>query len=109
VKRGELYRIANSSTREPKRARIFVVVSRQALIDSRFATVICAPVYPSYEGLATQVLLGDADGLEQGRSIHCDELVSIPNPALTALVGKLSSQTLKSLDLALRIALDISD
>ena len=39
MKRGELYRVARPHPREPKRFRVFVVVSRQALIDSRFSTM----------------------------------------------------------------------
>ncbi len=34
MKRGELYRVAKPSAREPKKFRVFVVVSRQLLIDS---------------------------------------------------------------------------
>jgi mRNA interferase MazF len=47
MKRGELYRVAHPSGDGPKKYRVFVVVSRQALIDSRFSTVICAPIYSS--------------------------------------------------------------
>jgi hypothetical protein len=35
----------------PKRHRVFVVVSRQVVIDSRFSTVICAPVFSAHDGL----------------------------------------------------------
>jgi mRNA interferase MazF len=35
MKRGELYRVAKPSATEPKKFRVFVVVSRQMLIDSR--------------------------------------------------------------------------
>jgi mRNA interferase MazF len=109
VKRGELYRVTHPSTREPKKSRVFVVVSRQVLIDSRFSTVICAPVYSAHEGLSTQVLVGIDEGLKHDSSIHCDELVSIPKSALTNFVGKLSPQKIESLDMALRIALEITD
>jgi hypothetical protein len=40
VRRGELYRVYKASARDPKKHRIFVVVSRQVLIDSRFSTVL---------------------------------------------------------------------
>jgi len=40
VRRGEFYRVENPHSRDPKRFRVFVVVSRQALIDSRLSTVI---------------------------------------------------------------------
>jgi len=76
--RGDLYRVAHPSGRDPKRSRVFVVVSRQVLIDSRFSTVICAPVYTSFHGLSTQVLVGVEEGLKHPSSIHCDDLVSLP-------------------------------
>ena len=109
MKRGELYRVTHPSTRDPRKSRVFVVVSRQVLIDSRFSTVICAPVYSVHDGLSTQVLVGIDEGLKHDSSIHCDELVSIPKSALTNFVGKLSPQKIEALNRALRIALDISD
>ena len=63
MRRGELYRVARPPARDPKRFRVFVVVSRQALIDSRFSTIICAPVYSTRHGLATQVDVGLNEGL----------------------------------------------
>ncbi len=109
MKRGELYRVTHPSTRDPKKLRVFVVVSRQVLIDSRFSTIICAPVYSVHDGLSTQVLVGIDEGLKHDSSIHCDELVSIPKSALTNFVGKLSAQKIESLNIALRIALDITN
>lgn len=72
MKRGEMYRVANPSAQNPKRFRAFVVVSRQVLIDSRFSTVICAPVYTAYDGLVTQVPVGPEEGLKHDSSIHCN-------------------------------------
>ena len=95
--------------RDPKKSRVFVVVSRQVLIDSRFSTVVCAPIYSVHDGLSTQVLVGIDEGLKHDSSIHCDELVSIPKSALTNFVGKLSPQKIEALNRALRVALDISD
>jgi mRNA interferase MazF len=82
-----------------------VVVSRQALIDSRFSTVICAPVYSRRDGLATQVDVGTREGLEQDSSIHCDILVSLHKSRLTDFVGTLPFGLLVAVDEALRIAL----
>jgi len=95
--------------RDPKKSRVFVVVSRQVLIDSRFSTVVCAPIYSVHDGLSTQVLVGIDEGLKHDSSIHCDELISIPKSALTNFVGKLSPQKIEALNRALRIALNISD
>jgi mRNA interferase MazF len=86
-----------------------VVISRQVLIESRFSTVICAPVYTAYDGLATQVPVGPDEGLKHDSSIHCDELVSLPKSALTNFVGTLPAHKIEALNQALRIALDLPD
>jgi mRNA interferase MazF len=109
VKRCELYRVAHPSARDPKRFRVFIIVSRQVLIDSRFSTVTCAPIYSAYEGLSTQVPVGIEEGLKHNSSIHCDELVSLPKSVLTNFVGTLSPRNVEALNRALRIALDIPD
>ena len=109
MKRGELYRVAHPSAQDPKRFRVFVVVSRQVLIDSRFSTVICAPIYSAYDGLGTQVVVGPNEGLKHESSIHCDELVSLTKSVLTNFIGTLSLPKLKELNQALRSALDISE
>jgi mRNA interferase MazF len=109
VKRGDLYRVVHPSSRDPKKFRVFVVVGRQAVIDSRFSTVICAPVYSVHDGLSTQVLVGEEEGLKHDSSIHCDELVSLPKSMLTNYIGTLPMQKVQVLDHALRIALDITD
>jgi mRNA interferase MazF len=105
MKRGELYRVANPSSRDPKKYRVFVVVSRQVLINSHFSTVICAPLYSAYDGLSTQVPVGVEEGLKSESSVHCDELVSLPKSMLTNFVGSLPSQKINELDSALKIAL----
>jgi mRNA interferase MazF len=85
-----------------------VVVSRQALIDSRFSTVVCAPVYTRRYGLATQVEVGLEEGLKHESSIHCDALVSLPKSALTKYVASLAPARLRALDQALRVALALA-
>ena len=106
MKRGELYRIYKPGG-DPKRHRTFVVVSRQALIDSRFSTVICAPVYSSGQGLSTQIAVGADEGLKHSSWIMCDNLASLPKADLTYFVGSLPGAKLAQLDLALRLALDL--
>ena len=84
--------MANPSARDPKKFRVFVIVSRQVVIESRFSTVISAPIYSAYDGLSTQVPVGVDEGLKHDSSIHCDELVSLPKSVLTNFVGTLSGQ-----------------
>jgi mRNA interferase MazF len=107
MKRGEMYRVANPSAQAPKKFRVFVVVSRPVVIDSRFSTVICAPIYTAYDGLATQVPVGADEGLKHESSIHCDELVSLPKSVLTNFIGTLPPKKMEALNQALLVALDI--
>ncbi len=92
---------------DPNIQRVFVVVSRDALIRSQFSTVICAPVYSSRHGISTQVFIGPEEGVKHDSSIHCDELVSLPKHLLTNYLGSLSAFKMRELDRALVVALDI--
>jgi mRNA interferase MazF len=107
MRRGELYRVFKPGG-DPKQYRIFAIVSRQALLDSRFSTVICAPVYTNGEGLSTQIAIGPDEGLKHSSWIMCDNLVSIQKSDLTNYVGVLSKAKLAELTYALKMALDLS-
>ncbi len=107
MKRGELYRVRHPRG-DPKRSRVFCIVSRSALIDSSFLTVTCAPVYSARHGLSTQVPVGIEEGLKHESAIHCDELVSLQKSALTDYIGTLSESRLAELNLALAIALELA-
>jgi mRNA interferase MazF len=109
VRRGELYLVVKPASQEPKRQRVFVVVSRQALIDTKFSSVICAPVYSRHDGLSTQVRIGVKEGLKQDSSIHCDELVSLPKSVLTRYIGRLSEGKTAELGRALLTALELDE
>ncbi len=109
MRQGELYRVRRPSSRDPKKFRVFVIVSRQILIDSRFSTVICAPVYTTYNGISTQVAVGIDEGLKHDSSIHCDELISLTKYVLKDYVGKLPSEKLHLLERSLKIALQLND
>jgi len=107
VKRGELHRVNKGSANDPKRSRVFVVVSRQVLIDSRFSTVMCAPVYSAFDELSTQVRAGVSEGLKHESSIHCDELISIPKSALTDSIGRLDQAKIAKLDKSLEVSIGL--
>jgi len=108
VRRGELYRVRHPSAADPRKSRVFVIVARQAVIDSRFSSVTCAPVYSAFHGLASQVAIGVDEGMKHESAIHCDELVSLPKSVLTDYVGMLSLAKLSDLNRALSAALDLS-
>ena len=106
MKRGELYRVRRPGG-DPKRFRTYVIVSRQAVIDSKFSSVVCAPVFTHGERLGTQVEVGQDEGMLHTSRIMCDQLVSVPKGELTNYVGKLSVEKIGEVNLALRIALDL--
>jgi len=106
MRRGELYRLQNPPN-DPKRYRVFVIVSRQSIADTLYSTLICAPIFTEGQGLSTQVRVGIEEGLKHESWIHCDGLTSIPKSELRNFVGFLSRKKLAELEIALRIALDI--
>ena len=106
MKRGDLYLVRRPKG-DPKSQRVFVIVSRQVLVDSRYSTVICAPVYSKRDGLATQVDVGVECGLKHESAIHCDELVSLRKDMLSDYVGALTLPARQALKSALRVALDV--
>jgi mRNA interferase MazF len=107
MKRGELYRVSLGSKTDTKKQRVYVIVSRQELIDTAYSTLICAPVYTNYEGLSTQVQVGVEEGLKHTSAIRCDELISILKTRLTDYVGILSEEKFIELWRALSIAIGI--
>ena len=106
MRRGELYRVKKPGG-DRRDSRVFVVVSRQALIDSRFATVVCAPIYSRGDDLSTQVPVGPDQGLKHDAWIMCDNLVSLQKAQLTDYVGSLSASLSSQLNRALRSALEL--
>jgi len=106
MRKGDLYRVRHPSG-DPKRARVFVVVSRAALIRSRYSTAVCAPVMSHGEDLTTQVAVGPGEGLKHPSWILCDGLASIEKARLTDYVGSLGPAKLRELGGALRSALEL--
>ncbi len=104
MRRGEIYRV-HKPAGDPRHYRSFVVVSRQSLIDSGYATVVCAPVFTNGSGLSTQVAIGPNEGLKHDSWVVCDNLRSLAKTDLTQFVGSLSWSKLAELDDALRVAL----
>ena len=76
-------------------------------IDSKFSTVICAPVFTSGQALSTQVPIGPEDGLKHSSWIMCDNLVSLRKADLTNFIGSLSRSKVADLNEALKMAFDL--
>jgi len=107
MRRGDLYRI-HKPAGDLKQFRIFAVISRQPLIDSSFSTVVCARVYSRGSGLATQISIGQDQGLKHPSWIMCDDLASVRKSDLTNFIGSLSQPKIRDLDRALAIAVGIA-
>jgi mRNA interferase MazF len=106
MRRGDLYRVRKPQS-DMKESRVFVVVSREALLRTAFSTVICAPVYSRGEDLTTQVAVGPAEGLKHPSWIMCDNLTSLRRSDLTDYIGSLPPAKVADLNRALRSALDL--
>jgi len=106
MRRGDIYRVHKPEA-DPKKHRSYVVVSRQMLIDSTYATVVCAPIFTNGRGLSTQVAVGQNEGLKHDCWVVCDNLRSVAKSDLTQFVGSLSWSKIAELDEALRAALSI--
>ena len=109
MKRGEIYRIKKPTKQDPKRFRLYIVVSRQDFIDTIYETVVCAAIYTNQNNLPTEVYIGTDEGLKHDSAIRCDELISVQKSKLTDFIGTLSKQKIKELNQALKIALEIED
>jgi len=107
MKRGDLFRIYRGSKYDPKEHRVYIVVSRQELIENKFPTVICAPVCSKHENIPTQVEVGVDEGLKQDSAVYCDDLISLPKSMLANYIGTLSDSKMGEINTALRIALAV--
>ncbi len=106
MKRGELYRVYKPGG-DSRQYRTFVIVSRQTLIDSKFPSVVCAPVMTEGQGLVSQVSIGIEEGMKHSSWIHCDDLRSMHKSALTQWIGSLSPAKMNAVNYALSVALDL--
>ena len=104
MKRAEIYRVHRPGD-DPKQHRCFVLVSRQEVIESRFSTVVCAPVFTRGQALGSRVAIGLDEGMKHDSWIMCDNLASVRKTELTQFVGSLSHAKIAELDEALVIAL----
>ena len=107
LRRGEVYRVRQPQHGDPKKSRCFVVVSRQELVDSKANRILCAPVNSQGFGLASEIPVGEPEGLEHASVVNCDQLTRLEKSLLTDYIGKLSAAKLLLLKTALRIALGV--
>lgn len=88
------------------KARPVVVLTRET-VRPHLNTVTVAPITRTVRGLSTEVLVGEANGLEEASVVACDHVTTIPKHALGALVGLLLDEQEQSLSAAIRAAFDL--
>jgi mRNA-degrading endonuclease toxin of MazEF toxin-antitoxin module len=108
VIRGEVYRSPEKVPERGHKPGFYVVVSRSFIAGNNdVSTVVCAPIYTEFLGLATEVAVGSEVGLPRESSIRCDFLTLMLKRRLTTLVGRLGVAGLRDLDRALKVALEV--
>ena len=106
MRRGDLYRVARPEN-DPRPARIYVVVSRDAFLEVAYSSAACVPVYSTVHGLETEVLLDERNGLKRLSAARCDEVTSLPRSRLTDFIGTATPSQVNELATALAVAFSI--
>lgn len=73
----------------------------------RLYTVTVAPITATVRGLATQVPVGAANGLETASVVACDRVTTIPKEALGSRIGLLLDDQETARSDAIRAAFDL--
>lgn len=106
MRRGEFYELRNPA-RDPRRRRIFLIVSRERFITAAYSTVMAIPVYTVRSGSATEVPVGPDEGLRHDSVLRCDEITSVEKRQLSAFIGTLAETRIGEVHRAMAIALAI--
>lgn len=86
--------------------RPVLVLTREMMV-GRMSTVTIAPVTSTIHGIATEVLIGPANGLRQDSAVKCDQVTSIPVDQLHEPCGWLLDSQEPDLHKALQAAFDL--
>ena len=83
-----------------------LVLTRGVML-GRMSTVTVAPVSSTIHGIATEVLVGPRNGLEQRCAVKCDQISTIPLAQLHEHVGFLLMEQEPELHEAIQAAFDL--
>lgn len=86
--------------------RPVLVLSREVMV-GRMSTVTVAPVTSTVHRIATEVLVGRQNGLDQTSAIKCDQIMSIPYGQLHEQCGWLLEAQERALHEAIQAAFDL--
>jgi mRNA interferase MazF len=84
-----------------------VLVLTRELMVGRMSTVTVAPISSTIHGIATEVLVGVPNGLDQDSAVKCDQIVSIALDRLQEQCGWLLESQELALHEAIQAAFDL--
>lgn len=73
----------------------------------RMPTITVAPVSSTIHGIATELLVGPTNGLEQVSAVKCDQIVTVPFDRLYEQCGWLLQDQERALHEAIQAAFDL--
>ena len=86
--------------------RPVLVLTREIMV-GRMSTVTVAPITSTVHGIATEVLVGSPNGLDQTSAIKCDQMMGIPIAQLHEQCGWLLEAQELALHEAIQAAFDL--
>ena len=86
--------------------RPVLVLTREIMV-GRMSTVTVAPITSTVHGIATELEVGPANGLERSSAIKCDQITSIPLDRLHDQCGWLFDDQEVPLHEAIQAAFDL--
>ena len=84
-----------------------VLLLTREIIVGRMSTVTVAPITSTVLGIASEVLVGTRNGLDQASAITCDQITSIPFQQLHDRCGWLFEAQEPALHEAIQAAFDL--
>ena len=84
-----------------------VLVLTRELMVGRMSTVTVAPITSTVHGIATELEIGAANGLDQPCAVKCDQITSIPIDRLHEQCGWLLESQELALHDAIQAAFDL--
>ena len=84
-----------------------VLVLTRELMVGRMSTVTVAPITSTVHGIATELEVGPANGLDQTCAVKCDQITSIPTDRLHEQCGWLLENQELALHEAIQAAFDL--
>ena len=86
-----------------------VLVLTRELVRPHLSRVTVAPITSTIRGLSTEVPVGPANGLDHPSVVSCDNVITVPKPALGQQIGRLHPEQEAALTAALHAAFDLEN